>query len=315
MKHRIIGTYTGEQRGPLVIVFGALHGNEPAGVRALEAVLQLLEKESSLHPTFGFRGKLMGFLGNRRAFERGQRFLKNDLNRLWTLENVQRIRQSPAESLDAEDLEIAELDAAIRAEIKAYRPTQLVFLDLHTTSAEGGIFSIPTGGADSLALAKALRVPAILGLQESIPGTLLRFAAEGGFSDVSDLRSVAFEGGQHEDAHSVGRSVSAILHCLRAVGCMRAEDVDSRHDALLEAHSAGLPKVVRMCYAHDIVPEDQFRMRPGYTNFQPVRKGEHLADEVSGPVFSPLDALILMPLYQSKGSDGFFLVQEVSNHT
>jgi succinylglutamate desuccinylase len=311
MKNRVIGRHTGTQPGPLVIVFGALHGNEPAGAEGLRSVFQMLEKEPLLNPSFDFCGKLVGFLGNRRAFERGQRFFKNDLNRLWTLENVQRIRQSPIESLECEDLEIAELDVAIRAEIEASQPAQLVFLDLHTTSAEGGIFSIPTGGAGSLSLAQALRVPAILGLQESIPGTLLRFAAEGGFSDISDLRSVAFEGGQHEDPLSVSRSISAIVHCLRAVGCVRAEDVDNRHDALLRAHSAGLPKVVRMCYAHDIVPEDQFRMRPGYLNFQPVRKGEHLADEASGPVLSPFDALILMPLYQSKGSDGFFLVQEV----
>jgi succinylglutamate desuccinylase len=53
-------------------------------------------------------------------------------------------------------------------------------------------------------------------------------------------------------------------------------------------------------------------MRPGYANFQPIRRGEHLADDASGPVLAPEDGLILMPLYQSLGTDGFFLVQEVS---
>jgi succinylglutamate desuccinylase len=52
-------------------------------------------------------------------------------------------------------------------------------------------------------------------------------------------------------------------------------------------------------------------MRPGYVNFQPIQQGEHLANDTTGPVLAPEDGLILMPLYQPQGSDGFFVVQEI----
>jgi hypothetical protein len=62
---------------------------------------------------------------------------------------------------------------------------------------------------------------------------------------------------------------------------------------------------------HLIQPGDGFAMRPGYRNFQKVKKGEHLADDHKGPIVSSIDGLVLMPLYQSQGSNGFFLVREV----
>jgi hypothetical protein len=65
-----------------------------------------------------------------------------------------------------------------------------------------------------------------------------------------------------------------------------------------------------MCYRHHIEPEDAFRMRPGYRNFQPVRRGEVVADDVRGEVHVDQKARILMPLYQTLGQDGFFLMRE-----
>ena len=50
-------------------------------------------------------------------------------------------------------------------------------------------------------------------------------------------------------------------------------------------------------------------MNEGYLNFQEVKKGEHLANDKNGPIYASEDSLILMPLYQKKGEDGFFLVK------
>ena len=56
-------------------------------------------------------------------------------------------------------------------------------------------------------------------------------------------------------------------------------------------------------------------MRPGFHNFQPVRRGEVLAsvDPGSGAreVQSPIAGRVLMPRYQALGDDGFFLGREV----
>jgi len=43
--NRIIGRYDGSEKGPMLVCIGAMHGNEPAGVRAIELVLKMLDVE------------------------------------------------------------------------------------------------------------------------------------------------------------------------------------------------------------------------------------------------------------------------------
>lgn len=303
---RLIGEFEGSEAGPLVVAIAALHGNEPAGVKALEQVFEQLEKERRENPAFAFRGKLLGLIGNLQAFQSSQRFLERDLNRVWTENFVQQLLQAPKVTLQAESREARELYEAITAECHASFE-KVVFLDLHTTSAEGGVFSIPTNEAESLALAQHLGAPAIVGLQQSVSGTLLGFAEQGGF--VKMPICVAFEAGQHTSSLSVSRAVLAILRCLRVMKNIGEQDLLEFLEQLTLPVLADIPPVVRLRYAHHIRMEDGFKMRPGYANFQPVQEGEHLADDVRGQVLSPDKGLILMPLYQAKGSDGFFIVQ------
>lgn len=308
--NRKIGQYGGQQPGALILVFGALHGNEPAGVRAIESIFRILENESTAHPDFVFKGKLAGFIGNLQAYRKQLRFIEKDLNRIWNPSFVQQLLESDPTQLQDESREVLELYEMIRTEIEAFPGRDIVLLDLHTTSAEGGIFTIPTDETVSLELARALHVPVILRLQDSIEGPLLKFAASGHFHTApAKVAAVAFEAGQHDDPQSVERSIAAIVACLRAAGCCPREALQHERDDLLRNTSEALPSVVFLRYVHHIGPNDAFRMRPGYLNFQTIKKGEHLADDVKGRVLSPIDGRILMPLYQSKGTDGFFIVQ------
>jgi succinylglutamate desuccinylase len=99
---------------------------------------------------------------------------------------------------------------------------------------------------------------------------------------------------------------------MRTIGCVRAEDVENRHDALLIEYSKGLPKVLDLLYCHEITPDDHFRMMPGYRNFQYIEEGELLAHDKNGPIYAQQEGYILMPLYQPQGEDGFFIIQSLS---
>jgi len=64
-------------------------------------------------------------------------------------------------------------------------------------------------------------------------------------------------------------------------------------------------------HRHAIAPEDAFQMEPGFRNFQPVRRGQVLAKDRRGKITARESGLILLPLYQKLGDDGFFLGREV----
>jgi succinylglutamate desuccinylase len=307
---RLIGRHTGQEKGPLLICFGGMHGNEPAGIQALSILFKLLELEPESNPDFRFRGRIVGFKGNLRAIENGVRFLDRDLNRQWRPEQVKRILNTPVRQLRHEALEILELHTAVMEEIQDYQPDEVIVLDLHTTTAYGGIFSIATDDPKSVIIAVELHAPVITGLLEGIQGTTLHY-----FNTENigiETTTVCFESGQHEETLSVNRAIAAIINCMRTVGCVRSEDVENRHDALLIEYARGLPKVSELITTHSIRPGDQFRMVPDYKNFQKVKQGEILAFDRNGPIEAIEDGLILMPLYQKQGEDGFFLIRAVS---
>jgi succinylglutamate desuccinylase len=52
-------------------------------------------------------------------------------------------------------------------------------------------------------------------------------------------------------------------------------------------------------------------MEPGFRNFQQLRQGQVLARDRTGEITAHETGLILLPLYQTLGDDGFFLGREV----
>lgn len=306
---RIIGRYTGSAPGPLIIAFGAMHGNEQAGVRAIKQLFQMLGDEPQHNPGFTFRGRLVGMCGNLQACQLGIRYLQKDLNRQFTPENIERVRQQDATTLQAEDLELKAILDQVDAEIADYQPHRLFVIDLHTTTADGGIFSIASDEPRSILLAKSLHAPVITGLLNGIRGTTLHHFCCDHFP--CPTTSVTFEAGQHYDPLSTSRTLAALVSLLRSVGSVRPEDVEHRHDDLLRDYSKGLPKVANLLKVHPVKEEDNFRMLPGFQNFQEVSAGQLLAHDRNGPIYSDYDCHLLMPLYQRQGEDGFFLIKVI----
>lgn len=306
---RIIGEYTENREGPLLICLAGVHGNEHAGIEALKLLFTLIKNEPYVNPRFKFWGRMVGIAGNLKALKTKQRYLKQDLNRMWIKEEIDRIKKSPPENLSDEEEEVAGILSTIQKEIDDYQPTRLILLDLHTTTATGGIFTIASDDPESVEIGTELHAPVVKGLLKGIQGTTLHyFNPENiGIPTVA----VTFESGQHDDHLSVNRAMAATINCMRTIGCVKAEHVENRHDALLIEYSRGLPKVAELIMCHRINEEDKFVMEPGYENFQKVKKGELLAQDRNGPIYAEADGSILMPLYQKQGDDGFFLIKTV----
>ncbi len=310
-ENRIIGKYEGQRRGPMLICLGGAHGNEPAGVEAISILYTLLKEEPDNNPDFIFSGLFLGLRGNTKALKVKERYLEKDFNRLWEDEAVCRYLATPSQNLGPEEQEIKAIVSLIHEEVERYQPDEIVFLDLHTTTAHGGIFSIPTEDSESLRIAVELHAPVINGMLQGMKGTTLHYFKSSNFKGRK-VTAVAFESGQHDDPLSTNRAIAAIINCMRTIGCVIAEQVENRHDELLIEYSADLPRVSNFLMCHNIKEEDEFQMLPNFKNFESIQKGQLLARDKNGPIYSPFSGRILMPLYQQRGDDGFFIIREVN---
>lgn len=299
----LIASIRGAQPGPTLIILGGIHGNEPAGFLAAHRVVSALEACRSC-----LRGEILLLAGNTMAMRRKVRYIDADLNRLWTVENIQAIRSGKSlqpqrsEQLEQRQL-ILELDRAFA------RATQEVFfIDLHTTSAAGKPFATVGDTLRNRSFALHFPVTIVLGLEEQIEGTLLEYVNNLG------VVTMGLEAGQHEAASSVDHHEAVIWIASVAAGNLRSADVprDAEFVSRL-ARAAGGRRVVEVRHRRAISPGDNFKMEPGYKNFQPVRRGELLARDRRGAIAARETGLLLLPLYQALGDDGFFLGREIKN--
>lgn len=307
---REIGRYGSAKAGPTLVVTGGLHGNEPGGVVALGRVFRELE---ALKPAL--RGELLGLVGNSCALARSARFVDEDMNRVWTKESIAALRtQGRADdtSEQREQRELLDLIDPLLGEAATNPKRRAMLLDLHSTSGGGPPFIVMGDTLQNRELAFALSAPVLLGLEENIEGTLIEYFGAGG--NVA----VVLEGGQNDDPRTIDNHESAIWIALVACGLIEAGAAPDyeRHRARLRAAAAGVPAVIEVVHRHDIAPENEphFRMIPGLEGFQQIEKGRLLAHDgphAESQVTAPFSGVLLMPRYQTKGLDGFFMGKRV----
>ena len=182
---QVVGSWGEQVRGPTLVVVGGIHGNEPSGVVALTRLLQELEASHGQ-----VQGRLVGPRGNRQALDRGVRWIHQDLNRLWTEEQLDWIRsQADPSQLDGERREQARLLRVLEQLLSTTPEGRFYLLDLHSTSAKGAPFSIVNDQPASQRLAARFPVPMVFGLDDEIHGTLVSYF------DSRGIPALGFEGG------------------------------------------------------------------------------------------------------------------------
>ena len=297
---RELGRHVGRQPGPTLICLGGLHGNEPAGVLGIQRVLASLADDDK-----ALRGEVIGLVGNRQALALGRRFIDHDLNRAWHPDRLARLLQSPG-SGEAEDREQLELDAILQ-QILDEAPGRVFLIDLHTFSGPGSAFAILDDTLPNREMAMDFPVPLVLGLEEELSGTLASYLTAQGATVLG------FESGQHDDSESVDLAAAAIWLALDSCGLL--EDDSRRHAkearSLLNDRTESKVGIVEVVHRHPIESQSGFSMTPGFQSFQTVAAGQLLGKSAAGSIVAPRPGMLLMPLYQEQGEDGFFVVREI----
>ncbi len=302
---RLVGRLAGAKPGPTLVCIASLHGNELAGTLALQRVFNRLSDE---RPSLS--GEFLGIAGNLAAMACRQRYIDIDLNRCWAKDRIWKLRSErlPPDESASEDAEINEiLDEVERTISEA--SDEVYFLDLHTTSGDSPPFGTIGDTLRNRAFALQFPVPIIVGLEEHLDGTFLEYV--NGLGCVT----MGFEGGQHDDPVSVDCAEECIWVALAAAEILEQPDSVSEVTLArqhLSAVSTSYPRVLEVRHRHAVESNDQFVMEHGFASFQPVNRGELLARDHSGDLTAFEDGRVLLPLYQTQGEDGYFLMREFS---
>jgi len=296
----VIGAFSGNPCGPTLIVIGSLHGNEPAGTLAVARVsreLAAIERK--------LKGRVYLLAGNTRALAERVRFVESDLNRDWTPKNMSMVGSEKICGT-SEGAELTELDQLLDS-ILITALDEVFVLDLHSTSADGQPFATVGDTLRNREFALRFPITIVLGIEEQLKGTMLEYLNSAG------AVTLGFEGGQHHSQQTITNHEALVWMALVNAGILDEEEVpryEERKKVLIGGDDSA--RVFEVRYRHAITPEDEFEMNPGFNNFDKVRAGQVLGTDRNGPVVSTEKGIVLMPLYQRLGEDGFFIGREIS---
>ena len=293
---RIIGKYSSNKNGPLLFITAGIHGNEPSGVQALERVFAELEMAKPL-----IKGTILGVTGNKKALEKNQRYIDEDLNRTWKEESMQnKIKETH------EQREMFEIIALLEQHPEE-NFTKRYFLDCHTTSSNSLPYISVQVVNDNDAWAHNFPTYIVRGFSDIVYGAIDHYLSRTG------LTGFTFEAGQHTHETSVENHEGLIWLALKEACDLDLTKISCYPDCVdnFAKKNAPTQKTFEIIHRYGLEDGNTFKMQPGFENFQKINKGEFLAVKNGKKVRSEWDAYIFMPLYQSQGNDGFFVVKEV----
>jgi succinylglutamate desuccinylase len=256
-------------------------------------------------------GRLVVLAGNLSALNHedpDMRYVDHDLNRM-----CRRDRFEEPASTSVEHKEMFELFAALEDILHSCREsgTEMIVLDLHTTSAT----SRPVVAfEDSLpARAHAMRMPCpkYLGIEEEANGLVID-AVTNRLGCVSYL----IEGGQHNDPVSIDVHEAAIWIALDTAGVIGLESNQGDPIGFMKQASLDRGHVVYDVRHREPIVDEGFTICEGIeTGTEVFAHKTVLAMQAGKQMYSPIHGLVFLPNMQTHkriGDDGFFIVRKIS---
>jgi succinylglutamate desuccinylase len=295
--NRIFHHIKGIQSGATVIFFAGIHGNEFAGVNALNAIMPQLNKKT-------IRGEVFGVYGNIKALKANKRFIDLDLNRLWTTKQLEQLEteKNPENELQ-EQIDLFQFIKGVLASTD----NPIYFIDLHTTSSKTLPFITINDALINRKFSACFNIPVVLGIEEYLEGPLLSYLNTLGYV------SLGFEAGQHNDPQAI-KSCEAFVYLVLNHTNNLFNPESSKINVYkneLESASKSIDSIFEVVYKYHIEPEENFKMYQGFESFQSIKKGTILARSNGKDIRSTHSAKLFMPLYQKSGKDGFFIIKTI----
>lgn len=302
---RVLNSVHGVRPGYTIVFVAGLHGNETDG---LEALSEVMDNVSHLVDAGGMKlhGDVYAVLGNRAALQKKQRFIDEDLNRIWTMERLDNVNRNNT-FLCSEDPELKELMNCFE-EIIGKARGRVIFVNLHATGARSVPHIVINDRLYNRKLSFRYPLPVILGIDSFVKGTMHSFLNEMGH------RAIGFEGGQIGQQQTIDNTLSFIWVTLVLNGLIHKNDVpefEEMHRRLLVA-SQGIQHVFEVTARHLVEGEEDFKMVPGYSNFQRINKGQYLANSNNATVLARENGFVFLPRYDEQSNTGFFLLRSVT---
>jgi succinylglutamate desuccinylase len=295
--NRILGKIEGTKPGPTVVFFGGIHGNETSGVFALKDAL------AGINNTY-VSGTIYGIAGSLTALKAHKRYIEDDLNRLWTKQQIQNILSKA--HVNEDEAELVELNTILNEILEKHKPP-FYFVDLHTTSSKTLPFITINDALINRKFSEQFPVPIVLGIEEYLNGPLLSYINQLGYV------SLGFESGQHDDFVAITNSIAFVYLTLVYSGVLKQEAVInfSKYYEQLKQQSNNTKQVFEVVYLHKIQKNERFKMLNGFKSFETIKKGTLLAISNTKEIESRYNGNIFMPLYQQKGAEGFFIIKPI----
>lgn len=286
---------------PTLVVMVGIHGNEVSGIFAIQSI----EKKINEYK-LSFKANLYVIAGNLNAISKGKRFDTVDLNRLWTQNQINKIKRNNA-TFNTDENEQIEIYRILKDILKDHTG-KFYFVDLHTTSAPTTPYLIFSDSVNNRKFSKHFPVPIVFGIEEYITGPLLTYINE--FGHVG----VGFEAGSHQDKNAHLINEAFLWIALVETGCLAKDEIPNYNYYVetLRKLSDFSNELFEIIDKHSIQKGEEFKMIQGFTNFQKIQKNQALAISNSKTLYSKYKALVFMPLYQKQGDDGYFIIKKAS---
>ncbi len=274
--------FTAAQEGPHVLVFGAIHGDEVCGPRALPTVIEALK--DGTYPLK--KGKVTIIpVCNLQAHENDTRYVDVNLNRVFAYTD-----------------QPSTLEAEYANTLIPFIEQADYLIDLHSTDAGGGAFVF-----DDQETEMSGKITDILPLPYILMGWDALYPGDCGISTISasdkyNCTGVCIENGQHKDPAAIETARQSVLSILNFLGVIDAD--------INQIEPGKRLLMTEVLYRKDMGA----RFTKTWQNFDKITEGEVIGTcPEYGEVKAPYDGYMIMPKDTAPvGEEWLYFAKEVA---